>query len=153
MLRHIIVKLLTGFLQFVKRIRVIFIQVIIQKGKQYLLGDLVALFYPVKAFITFFQPSINVFLPLFKASDPVQSELAEKIYAELSEAGIEPLYDDRDERAGVKFKDMELIGIPMRITVGKLAGENKVEFRGRTDSENTVMSVEEAIAKVKELCR
>ena len=95
----------------------------------------------------------KVGLVVIKASDPVQSELAEKIYAELSEAGIEPLYDDRDERAGVKFKDMELIGIPMRITVGKLAGENKVEFRKRTDSENTVMSVEEAIATVKELCR
>ena len=95
----------------------------------------------------------KVGLVVIKASDPVQSELAEKIYAELNEAGIEPLYDDRDERAGVKFKDMELIGIPMRITVGKLAGENKVEFRKRTDSENTVMSVEEAIATVKELCR
>ncbi len=94
----------------------------------------------------------KVGLVVIKASDPVQSAVAEKIYEELNAAGIEPLYDDRDERAGVKFKDMELIGIPMRITVGKLAGENKVEFRKRTDSENTLMSVEEAINTVKELC-
>ena len=75
------------------------------------------------------------------------------IYDKLNELGIEPLYDDRDERPGVKFKDMELIGIPMRITVGKLAGENKVEFRLRTESENTVLTVDEAIAKVTELCK
>ena len=48
---------------------------------------------------------------------------------------------------------MELIGIPMRITVGKLAGENKVEFRLRTESENTVLTVDEAIAKVTELSK
>ena len=76
-----------------------------------------------------------------------------QIYDKLNELGIEPLYDDRDERPGVKFKDMELIGIPMRITVGKLAGENKVEFRLRTESENTVLTVDEAIAKVTELSK
>jgi prolyl-tRNA synthetase len=48
---------------------------------------------------------------------------------------------------------MELIGIPMRITVGKLAGENKVEFRKRTDTQNTILTAEEAVEQVLELCR
>ncbi len=80
--------------------------------------------------------------------DEAQVALAEKIYNQFMELGIEPLMDDRDERAGVKFKDMELIGLPMRINVGKLAGENKVEFRFRTSQENEVLTVEEAIQKV-----
>ena len=95
----------------------------------------------------------KVGLVLINGKDETQKQLAEQIYDKLNELGIEPLYDDRDERPGVKFKDMELIGIPMRITVGKLAGENKVEFRLRTESENTVLTVDEAIAKVTELSK
>ena len=90
---------------------------------------------------------------VIKAADEEQMALAQKLYDQLMDAGIEPILDDRDERPGVKFKDMELLGIPMRITVGKMAGENKVEFRRRTDSENTVMTAEEAIETVKELCK
>lgn len=57
--------------------------------------------------------------------------LAEKIYAELLEKGIEAIIDDRDERPGVKFKDCDLTGIPLRITVGKKAGEGIVEYKVR----------------------
>jgi prolyl-tRNA synthetase len=57
---------------------------------------------------------------------------AEQIYAELTKAGIEVLYDDRPERAGVKFNDADLIGIPIRVTVGdKSLKDGKVELKAR----------------------
>ncbi len=74
-----------------------------------------------------------------------QVNLAEKIYKELTDAGIETLIDDRNERCGVKFKDADLIGIPARIVVGKKAGEGIVEFKKRTDESSTDMAVDEAI--------
>ncbi|MEE1224924.1 MAG: proline--tRNA ligase [Clostridia bacterium] len=60
-----------------------------------------------------------------------QVEMAEKLYNELTEAGIETLLDDRNERPGVKFKDADLIGIPVRIVVGKKCGEGIVEYKER----------------------
>ena len=95
----------------------------------------------------------KVGMVIIKADDEAQKKLAEDLYEELTALGIEPLYDDRNERPGVKFKDMELIGIPMRITIGKLASEGKVEFRLRTDSENQTLTKEEVIEKVKSLVR
>ncbi|MCR5066925.1 MAG: proline--tRNA ligase [Erysipelotrichaceae bacterium] len=95
----------------------------------------------------------KVGIVLINGRDETQVKLAEKIYDTLMEKGIEPIFDDRDERPGVKFKDMELIGIPMRITVGKGALEDQVEFRLRTDSENTILSSQQAIDKVVELCK
>ena len=79
-----------------------------------------------------------------------QTKVAEQIYEELTNAGVEVLYDDREERPGVKFKDMELIGIPLRITVGKLITDNKVEWRERTSSENLTVDINEVVNKVKE---
>ena len=64
-------------------------------------------------------------------TDRVQMETAEKIYKELINSGIEVLLDDRDERPGVKFKDADLIGIPIRITVGKKSGEGIIEYKMR----------------------
>ena len=66
---------------------------------------------------------------------------AERIHAELEAAGIEVLLDDRDERAGVKFNDAELIGIPLRITVGKKVADGKVELfkRAARSSEDVTM--------------
>ena len=58
-------------------------------------------------------------------------DLAMHIAARLSEAGIETLLDDRDERPGVKFKDSDLIGIPLRIIVGKHAAEGIVELKAQ----------------------
>ncbi|SET40642.1 prolyl-tRNA synthetase [Salinibacillus kushneri] len=60
-----------------------------------------------------------------------QKELAEEIYETLKKAGIEVLFDDRKERAGVKFADSDLVGIPLRITVGKRADEGFAELKYR----------------------
>lgn len=64
---------------------------------------------------------------------------------------MEVLLDDRKERPGVKFKDADLLGIPVRITVGKLAGEGKVEYKLRRDAEKEEITVEEAIARAVEI--
>jgi len=77
-------------------------------------------------------------------------EAAEKIYKELQNMGIEVLLDDRDERAGVKFKDSELIGIPMRITVGKDIVDGKVEFKLRKSADKEVISLDEIKAKIED---
>ena len=77
--------------------------------------------------------------------DAVQDEVSKKIYDELTKAGVEVLWDDRAERPGVKFKDADLIGIPVRITVGKLAPEGKVEYKLRRDADKAEMTVDEAI--------
>jgi prolyl-tRNA synthetase len=61
---------------------------------------------------------------------------ADKLYAELAAAGIDVLLDDRDERSGVLFADMELIGIPHRIVVGERGlKEGKLEYQGRSDAQ------------------
>lgn len=77
--------------------------------------------------------------------DETISALAEKIYAELLEKGIEAIIDDRDERPGVKFKDCDLTGIPLRITVGKKAGEGIVEYKVRGAEGFEEKTVEQAI--------
>lgn len=64
--------------------------------------------------------------------------------------GVEALLDDRKERAGVKFKDSELMGIPMRITVGKMIGEGQVEFKLRNGGEVETLSIEEVYNRVRE---
>ena len=83
--------------------------------------------------------------------EPTQVEVAEKIYSALRTKGIETIIDDRNERAGVKFKDADLIGIPVRINVGKKAAEGTVEFVIRKTGEMCELTVDEAIAKVVEL--
>jgi prolyl-tRNA synthetase len=65
--------------------------------------------------------------------DEAQRHAAEALYKELQDAGIDVLYDDRDERAGVKFKDWDLIGIPIQIVVGKSLAEGNVEVGLRHD--------------------
>ena len=77
-----------------------------------------------------------------------QVKAAEKIYKELKAMGVEVLLDDRDERAGVKFKDSELIGIPMRITVGKDIVDGKVEFKLRSESGKEVIALDEIKSKI-----
>lgn len=73
-----------------------------------------------------------------------QRETAERIYEELLAQGYEVILDDRDERAGVKFKDADLIGIPVRITIGpKALQENGVEMKKRWESENRLVKMEE----------
>lgn len=82
--------------------------------------------------------------------DETQVKLAEKLYNQLKQQGYDVLLDDRKERPGVKFKDMELIGLPIRITVGKRSGEGIIEVRERTADENQEMSVEELYAYLKQ---
>ena len=67
-------------------------------------------------------------------ADPAQREAARRIYDEGIERGIDMLYDDRDERAGVEFKDAELIGVPWRITIGKKLAQGLVELTSRKDN-------------------
>lgn len=78
--------------------------------------------------------------------DPVQRELAERIYGDLRTAGLDALLETRDERPGVKFKDADLIGIPGQVVVGRMAGEGKVEVRRRAGATRTVGADEVASA-------
>ena len=76
----------------------------------------------------------QVLITIMKKGDEAQEAAAERLSSALSERGIDVLVDDRDERAGVKFKDGDLIGIPVRITLGNKALEqNSVEFKRRGD--------------------
>ena len=91
--------------------------------------------------------SYNVVVPV-NIKKEEHMEAAENIYNELQDMGVEVLLDDRDERAGVKFKDSELIGIPMRITVGKDIVDGKVEFKLRKSEEKEVISLDEIKSRV-----
>ena len=75
----------------------------------------------------------------------------ERIYEDLRASGIDVLLDDRDERAGVKFKDAELIGFPVRVTVGKRIGEGIVEVTERRSKETVEVSVAELAGTVRRL--
>jgi len=79
------------------------------------------------------------------AQDPLQVDLAEAIYNRLRGGGVDALLDDRDERAGVKFKDADLIGVPWRVVVGRGAAEGKVELVCRADGQRRDLTVEAAI--------
>lgn len=85
---------------------------------------------------------------IVNVKDEEQNKLAEEIYQKLLKENVEVLLDDRAERAGVKFNDRDLIGIPLRITVGKLASEGKVEYSTRREMENEEIDASEAINKI-----
>ena len=76
-------------------------------------------------------------------NDDKMIETADNIYEKLKKKGIDVLYDDRNERAGVKFKDMDLIGIPIRITVGKKLNDGLVEIKTRDNKINKDIKLEE----------
>lgn len=82
-----------------------------------------------------------------------QREAAEAIYQQLSEEGYDVLLDDRQERAGVKFNDADLIGIPIRITVGGKIDEGLVELKSRQTGEMKLVSVDGISAQVRELVK
>lgn len=77
-----------------------------------------------------------------------QSKIANEIYEKLTAEGIEVIFDNRDERPGVKFKDMELIGIPARITVGKKITDNLVEFKERATGNSEDIAIDQVVEKV-----
>jgi len=83
-------------------------------------------------------------------ADVVQA--ADDLYSQLEAKGVEVFYDDRDERPGVKFKDADLIGLPVRLVVGsKSLAEGNVELSLRRDKEKIMVPVIEAVAKAIEL--
>lgn len=94
-------------------------------------------------------PFTVAIIPLgYQKSEAVKTA-AERLYAEFSATGIEAFLDDRNERAGVLLADQELIGIPHRIVIGERGlKDGKVEYKHRRDADNTLVSVDEAVAHV-----
>lgn len=77
-----------------------------------------------------------------------QVKIAEDLYSKLNEMGIDTILDDRNERPGVKFNDMELIGIPIRITVGKKIADGEIEIKLRTSEDVKTIKTEDAIGEI-----
>jgi prolyl-tRNA synthetase len=93
-------------------------------------------------------PFSVLLLPLNYKEDPIR-EVTERIYQGLLEAGHEVLLDDRDERPGVKFKDGDLVGIPLRVTIGaKGLAKGTVEFRWRGEGATSEVPVDEAVERI-----
>ncbi|KPK24658.1 MAG: prolyl-tRNA synthetase [Nitrospira bacterium SG8_3] len=91
-----------------------------------------------------------VILPL-QMHEPKVVQASEKIYTELSESGLDVLLDDRDLRAGVKFNDADLLGTPVRITVGMRNLKNsEVEMKLRTEKESSRVPLQDALALIKQ---
>jgi prolyl-tRNA synthetase len=85
-------------------------------------------------------------------TDPKSKEVSTQIYTELKSNGIDVLLDDRDERAGIKFKDADLIGIPIRVTVGEKAlAKGNVEIKLRTDLKPEEISTDKAVNKATQI--
>jgi prolyl-tRNA synthetase len=85
--------------------------------------------------------------------DSAQAELAEELYSSLQAAGMEVLLDDRQERPGVKFADSDLIGLPVRVTVGKKAGEGIVEVKIRKNGEMQEVQKDELAETLKNILK
>ena len=75
-------------------------------------------------------------------------EVANSLYNELYKLGIEVILDDRDERVGVKFNDMDLIGIPIRVTVGKKITDGIVEFKKRNEESSEDCKLDSVVEKI-----
>ena len=89
-----------------------------------------------------------VILPLQMHEDEIVGT-SEKIYSELSDQGFEVLLDDRDLRAGIKFNDADLLGTPLRVTVGmRNLKEGKIEVTVRSEKESLNIPIQEAAAKI-----
>ena len=93
----------------------------------------------------------KVAIVLIDKKDDVQKSIANAIYNNLNKNNIETILDDRDERAGVKFNDMDLIGIPYRITVGKKTKDNLVELKIRETNQIFDVHVNDIVSKIDEL--
>lgn len=92
----------------------------------------------------------HVILVPVSMKDSQVVETADKLYEELRNEGVEVIIDDRDERPGVKFKDADLVGYPLRVTVGsKTLAEGKVELRFRKSGEMELVKIEELTGRVK----
>ena len=89
-----------------------------------------------------------VIVVIASLNEPLQVELAERLYGELQAAGVEVLLDDRDERAGVKFKDADLIGIPFRVVVGRGAASGQVELVARLDGKPEELAADQLLPRL-----
>jgi prolyl-tRNA synthetase len=92
----------------------------------------------------------TVVVTVTNVSDATLAQTGETIAAELESAGLDVLLDDRDERAGVKFKDADMVGIPYRINVGKKAANGVAELFTRATATSVDVALNEAVALVKE---
>lgn len=92
----------------------------------------------------------HAIITVINSGNEEQMGLGEEIYEKLKAQGVEVMLDDRKGRAGVKFADRDLLGIPLRITVGREAGEGVVEFSTRAEGENYDMKWEDAVEKISE---
>ncbi len=93
-----------------------------------------------------------VLTPIGKEPEP--REVAARLYDELAERGVEVLLDDRDERPGVKFKDADLIGVPLRVTIGKRGlSEGKLELKARAEKEARLIPLEGAADAIRDRVR
>ncbi|MEH2252586.1 proline--tRNA ligase [Nostoc sp.] len=92
----------------------------------------------------------HVIVTIPNIKDAQQVEIAQKLYTELNQAGIETLLDDRDERAGVKFKDADLIGIPYRIVTGRAIANGKVEVVERATRKSQEIVIDEVTTTLKQ---
>ncbi|UCF37126.1 MAG: proline--tRNA ligase [Acidobacteriota bacterium] len=93
----------------------------------------------------------QVVITVLKPDDPDHLRVAEEYYQALQDKGIDCLLDDRNERPGVKFKDAELIGIPVRITIGRKLAEGEVELFSRKDRAGLVVKADQAVEEVSRL--
>jgi prolyl-tRNA synthetase len=94
----------------------------------------------------------EVVLLSLNPNEPEVSQVADGLYDRLRESGVDVIYDDRDERPGVKFKDADLIGFPVRLVVGKKSlAEDKVEISTRREREKLFVPTVNAVAKTLEL--
>jgi prolyl-tRNA synthetase len=90
----------------------------------------------------------QVHIIVVSMKDQTQMDTAEEIYQRLQKCKVEVLIDDRDERPGVKFKDADLIGIPIQIIIGKHSAEGQVEFKDRKSNVVEIMSIDDAYYKI-----
>ena len=88
-------------------------------------------------------------MTITNVSDAALLKAGTEIAESLEAAGFDVLLDDRDERAGVKFKDADLIGIPFRINVGKKIAEGKVELATRASASSVDLAVGDVVAELK----
>ena len=93
----------------------------------------------------------KVGIVLINSKDETMNKIANKIYDELNNQGIDTLLDDREERPGVKFNDMDLIGLPIKITIGKKASEGIVELKTRDGKIDIECSIDDIYHKIKEI--
>jgi len=93
----------------------------------------------------------QVIISSVKPKEPAIQEASEKLYTTFLQAGIDVLIDDRDERPGIKFKDADLIGIPLRVTVGTKIKDGLVDIKQRYTKDGITVKETDALDKVKEL--